>query len=521
MLYYKFQNYEEFKNMFGIIKHGNGVCSRKNKILLAYVKDKRLLHEAVEKNDYTLLHISSMAELKKTVTRRIIISGHSDNSLRYVLELDGDFFYSRNLETDSLKGLCEDGDTKAIRYINHGNGEKVFKMKAGKLYRSIIQETEFGRTLPEQVVTYLCEEFSADWQVYTHSKLPKNKLHVDKDFEKIYSSDWCKGDFSSCMTDKDYYDFYMDSVNASAAYLTDEDDMVIARCIIYNEVKDQDDNKWRLAERQYASDENDILKRALIDALIKGGYIDGYKKVGAGAGDAREFVDLEENSLSDRKFRIECDLDYDDPLSYQDSFKWYDEYDRIADNYGHGAIGLDVTDGSINGEEEEEEYDDFHDYHCQETRVVYYHGQEYYCDVENLEDFTWVDRLEEYHHDSDVLQCPECKADFLKEDKCDSEITDEDYCCEECREKAEETYKKANWYYSDYDEEYYEYAEDIITYQVWNNILCEYEEKNISVESGNRLLAGGELHELNGILYNRIDEETGLPYTYEMNEMTV
>ena len=50
MLYYKFQNYEEFKNMFGIIKHGNGVCSRKNKILLAYVKDKRLLHEAVEKD---------------------------------------------------------------------------------------------------------------------------------------------------------------------------------------------------------------------------------------------------------------------------------------------------------------------------------------------------------------------------------------------------------------------------------------------------------------------------------------
>lgn len=272
MLYYKFQNYEEFKNMFGIIKHGNGVCSRKNKILLAYVKDKRLLHEAVEKNDYTLLHISSMAELKKTVTQRIIISGHSDNSLRYVLELDGDFFYSRNLETDSLKGLCEDGDTKAIRYINHGNGEKVFKMKAGKLYRSIIQETEFGRTLPEQVVTYLCEEFSADWQVYTHSRLPKNTLHVDKDFEKIYSSDWCKGDFSSCMTDKDDYDFYMDSVDASAAYLTDEDDMVIARCIIYNEVKDQDGNKWRLAERQYASGENDILKRALIDALIKGGH---------------------------------------------------------------------------------------------------------------------------------------------------------------------------------------------------------------------------------------------------------
>ncbi len=141
MLYYKFKNYEEFKDMFGIIKHGNGVCSRKNRILLAYIRNKRLLHEAIETNNYTLLHISSMAELKKTITRTIIISGHSDMSLRYVLELDGDFFYSRNFETDELKGLCKDGDTRSIRYINHENGGKVFKMKAGKLYRSLILDT--------------------------------------------------------------------------------------------------------------------------------------------------------------------------------------------------------------------------------------------------------------------------------------------------------------------------------------------------------------------------------------------
>ena len=156
MLYYKFKNYEEFKDMFGIIKHGNGVCSKKNKILLAYIRNKRLLHEAIETNNYTLLHISSMAELKKTITRTIIISGHSDMSLRYVMELDGEFFYSRNFETDELKGLCEDGDTRSIRYINHENGGKVFKMKAGKLYRSLILETEFGRTLPEQILPYLC-----------------------------------------------------------------------------------------------------------------------------------------------------------------------------------------------------------------------------------------------------------------------------------------------------------------------------------------------------------------------------
>lgn len=239
MLYYKFKNYEEFKDMFGIVKHGNGACSRKNKILLAYIKNKRLLHEAIKTKNYTLLHISSMAELKKTITRIIIISGHSDTSLHYVLELDGDFFYSRNFETDDLKGLCEDGDTKSIRYINHENGGKAFKMKAGKLYRSLILETEFRKPLPEQVVTYLCEEFSADWQTYTTGRLLKNKLCVDKNFEKIYSSTCCVGNFHFCMVDRELHYFYADSVDASAAYLTNEEEKVTARYVIYNKVTNQ------------------------------------------------------------------------------------------------------------------------------------------------------------------------------------------------------------------------------------------------------------------------------------------
>ena len=508
MLYYKFKNYEEFKDMFGIVKHGNGVCSRKNRILLAYIRNRRLLHEAIETNNYTLLHISSMAELKKTITRAIIISGHSDMSLRYVLELDGEFFYSRNFETDDMKGLCKDGDTRSIRYINHENGGKTFKMKAGKLYRSLILETEFGKTLPEQVVTYLCEEFSADWQTYTTGRLPKNRLCVDKNFEKIYSSSSCVGDFYSCMVDRKLHYFYTESVDASAAYLTNEKGKVTARCVIYNRVTDQDGKIWRLAERQYASNENDILKRALIDALIKGGYIDGYKKVGAGAGDTRAFVDLEENSLSDRKFRIECDLDWNDTLSYQDSFKWYNQSEGTADNYGSGDIALDITDGSLNGEEE---YDDFHGYHCYETRPVYCHGCEYYCDVENLDEFIWIEKLGEYHHESDVIECLECSGYFLEEDNLYSDITKEYYCCEECRKKAEQAYKQENWHYSDYDEEYYEHTESITIYQVWNNILCEYERKTISVESAQRLLETGELHKLNDMLYDGIDEETGLP----------
>lgn len=35
-----FSNYDEFKNIFGITEHGNGVKSRRNKILLRFLKDR-------------------------------------------------------------------------------------------------------------------------------------------------------------------------------------------------------------------------------------------------------------------------------------------------------------------------------------------------------------------------------------------------------------------------------------------------------------------------------------------------
>lgn len=44
MIYIKsFKNYDEFKNIFAVVEHGNGVKSRKNKILLAWLKDRKFL----------------------------------------------------------------------------------------------------------------------------------------------------------------------------------------------------------------------------------------------------------------------------------------------------------------------------------------------------------------------------------------------------------------------------------------------------------------------------------------------
>lgn len=185
MLYYNFKDYEEFKNLFGMVKHGNNNESRKNKILLAYLKDKTLLHKAVAGNDYSFLHIADMTELENRVTDEILTSGNEDEELPYDLRLMGKTYHSAIYETDEYQGLCEDGDPKCVRYYNHKTG-RIFKMKAGKLYKHLIQETEFGKTLPEQVVTYLCEVFAAKWQSHTLGRLPKHRLYVNQDYERIY-----------------------------------------------------------------------------------------------------------------------------------------------------------------------------------------------------------------------------------------------------------------------------------------------------------------------------------------------
>lgn len=517
MLYYGFQNYEAFNRSFGMVRHSNGTCSRKNKVLLAYIKDKGRLHEAAASNCYDTLRLSDMAGLEAAVENEILKSGDEDGNLPYTLCLMGRIYHSALYETDENEGLCEDGDLKAVRYVNRKNG-KVFKMKAGKLFRSLMLETAFGNSLPEQVLIYFSEKFSAEWQAYAMGKQPTSEVHVNRNFERIYSSDCCEGDFDSCMTDECNYGFYESAVDASAAYVENNEGKVIARCIIYNKVEDQDGKIWRLAERQYATGGNDILKRLLVDRLVEGGYIDGYKKVGAGCGDARAFVSITGESLFDRKFRIRCDLDYEEPLSYQDSFKYYDEYNRIADNYGSGSLSLDITNGYIENDNERC-YDDYHGYHCSETRIVYVHGREYDCDENNLDDFIWIDKVREYHHEDDVSDCGECEEYYVSKDGHYSEITGKDYCCQDCMEKAEKRYKEENWYYSDYDREYFEEEEDITYYLHWNRERDDYEEKSISVTSLNRLLYREEFSQFGDLYFSEVNPATNLPYGYKLVKM--
>lgn len=435
MLYYKFKNYEEFKQTFGLNYHSNGSKSRNNKILLAFIKDRNLLHDAIKTGNYELLHISSMQELKRTTMRKIRLSGKKSNKLTKQLWLNGAIYFSAKFSTDEYNGICEDGDFRAVRYMNHENN-RIFKMKAGKFFRTIATETRFGKKLCEQVLNWLSEEFTADWQTYTMSRLPQNTLYVNDDFERIYSSEYCDGDFGSCMVNRGLHTFYTNSIKAKAAYLENGDGKIISRCTIYTEVRDQDGKIWRLAERQYSSNSNEILKRALVDALIKGRHIDGYKQIGAGCGDSRSFVDINGTSLSDKKFEIDCNLYYGDALSYQDSFKWFDIDTQIATNYGIGDINLATTDGKIYEENDEDNYDSYHEVYTTNNVVrVFYQGDEFTCDEERLDDFVWIEDEDAYFHYDDVTECP-CGKDFVTDEGYYSEELDRYFCCKDCMEKA-------------------------------------------------------------------------------------
>lgn len=524
MLYYNFCGYEGFKSCFGLEKRENGVTVRKNKILLNHLKSPALLKYCREHNDYTLLHIYNMADLQKKVFEAIIKSGEDDEKLSYRVELIGKTYYSSHYQTDESKGVCEDLDKSSVRYINVERN-RVFKMRAGKFMRELILETETGKLLSPSVVNWISGDiFTQQWHTYTHGKSPDMELHINNEFWKIYDSGYCKGDFGSCMVDEDRTSFYHDSVKAKATYITDKTGLIVARAILFTDVTDQDGKKWRLLERQYSSGGDDVLKRLLIDKLIQGDYIDGYKIVGASCHEANAFVDIHGNSLSDKKFEIDCDLELEDTLSYQDSFKWYSYNQNKAYNYenSHYSYNLDTTDlnlyGDTDDEEDDGEWDDYHQYHCSETRLCYQHGREVWVDSENLEDFVWIESKQEYHHENDCVCCNECQTNTLLDDAICSEITEEYYCCKECIEEAEKEFKRKNWYYSEYDDEWYEDLNDITRINIWNESEGIYEEKSIHIGTLDRLIENEDVWEFDCDVFDRVNPSTNLPYGYKLKK---
>ncbi len=518
MLFIKaFRDYDGFLRLFGMESHSNGTKSRKNRILLNHLKTPSLLRWCREHNDYSLLGITDMATLKKLVLSYVRESGKEDPKLSENVTLIGNMYWSAMYRTDELNGLCEDLDKKSVRYVNIERN-RVFKKKAGKFFTSLINETEIGKALSHTVTNWLSEEFCVDWETYTFGQTPEVQLVVDDDFETIYSPEYCK-DFNgcSCMVGKDRHSFYEDAVTAKAASIRDSDGYVLARCIIFTDVMDQDGRTWRLAERQYAKESNEVLKRLLVDLLIKNGYIDGYKKIGAGCSENTAFVSNDGTSLSDHKFSIEMNLATYDVLSYQDSFVYYDIDDNIAYNYesSHYDYTLDTTNCSLNDDDDDDRpYDDYHERYCDDTTLCYVNGVEYYVDSDDMDDFCYIDELQEYHHEDDCKECEHCHSYVLNKDAKYSSITDEYYCCEECLKKAEDEFKKKNWFFCEYDNDWFEDSDKVMIINCWNPEEKRYQEKTIYEDTLDRLFENREIFYFDNTYFDKVDLNTNLPYGY-------
>lgn len=572
MLNSSFKNYDEFKELF-VAKNADGSTRRKNGILLAFYKGKEMrkyLRDVWPEVDAkSIKSVGSLYTLMKQIVRQES-EKYWFNNRAYLVRIMENSYYSDKYQTDGHDGVCIDGDLSAYRYQNMEREGRVFKMKVGKMYRHIIDLTALNSIMPETVKLYVCEELTREWEAYCVARIPKSDelvLHVDDNFEGIYSRSDCGNKyFHSCMQGdgRDNWRFYRDAVEAKAAYLTEgEDGCIVARCIVFTKVTREDTNEViRVAERQYSrpvseTDENadELLQRVLVQKLVEGGYVDAYKKVGAGCGDARAYLDKDGNDLSNVELHITCNLSDGDYLSYQDTFKWYDPESNVAYNYDADDAYCDLAstdsvfyaneDDRGNWSEYNNEYipddeavyvesrDDY--FWDSQTRYAHIDGNEEYCFHEDClyinGEYYYAGRDCDYYGDYGIRSCAYCDEYYLEEDGVYSELTDEWYCCEGCMEEAEKEYKEDNWYYSElldeyyeteeekdeaeqeykerywhyseYDDEYYEYEGDVAE---WLSAFdgADWERQTISYDSIQWLIENGEAVR---------DDETGIYYS--------
>ncbi len=434
MLLYNFDGYEGFKEIFGLQEHGNGVVSRKNRILLSFYKRPGLINWL---NSLNIPIPRSMGELKSTCMS-LIQCDEADCTMR----LKEGFYFSPDYYTDEYNGIVQldhDDPDIRIRYCRRDN-DKVYSMKAGKMFSHLIKSNPFGNMLPDPVCVWLSEEFAADWAGYCINN--QYTLHVDDDFERIYSSSDCDGNFNSCMTDKGFEDFYTHT-DAKAAYITaGEDNLVVARAILFEDVTDHDRGRHlRLLERQYSKGGDLTLQKILVQKLISKGYIDGYKQTGAGCHDTRAFLDCDGNKI-DGTLSIRLDVTEEDPISYQDSFKWYQLGEEIAWNNPSRQWNCDlaITTGSIS---EDMNWDEYHErYTMSDTVDVHVGGSVCSCSVADLDDFREIG--DEWYHYEDICYCDECDEAYIDGEGYYSETLDQCFCCHNCMEQAERRWAENN-----------------------------------------------------------------------------
>lgn len=507
--YLKFvTDFEDFKQKFPKVEHGNGVVSMRNKIAYQWFSNLEVRRYCKANGYNGLIYLFRSNERLAHLVFDIF-----KDTLRYLddtqmLWLNENEYIKSPLYTNKTP-LCDDG-TSVDGYVHYQRIDdvKTYKMRLGKMLEKHWDLTEFGRIIPQSMRIYIAELLVKDLKAYAR-KNSGIKLHVDDDFDGIYNQSRYEdgADFHSCMVGRGYADFYS-HFDANAAYLTNANDKIVARCILWNKVH-CNGKTMRFADRQYADKQDEAMMQTLIDKLKEEGYIDAYKPVGSGCSGCEESVNViqEDGTIYHRymNMRVICDrdvIDYDGDIPYMDTFAWASG-DTLYNTDDDVEYELKNTDGYA---KTHGVYDSWHEEYVSEVKTVYYNGVDYTCDRERLDDFRWIERLEEWHHYEDTIYCENCHEYELREYEFYSDLTEEWYCCEDCLYYAEREYKENNWYQASWDDEYYEDYEYV---QVWET--DHYQEYTMGDTMIEDMLESGELAKIDGEYYMGVSF-LGLPF---------
>lgn len=84
--------------------------------------------------------------------------------------------------------------------------------------------------------------------------------------------------------------------------------------------------------------------------------------------------------------------------------------------------------------------------------------------------------------------------------------------------KAEKEFKRKNWYYSEYDDEWFEKEDDITRIQVWTDAENKYKDTSITAGTLDKLVKDGKAWIFDKEAFDTLNPGTGLPYGYKLNE---
>lgn len=356
------------------------------------------------------------------------------------------------------------------KYITYErNGHKLHR-SAAALYKDALRSI-FADTIPEVVANRAAELFADEWKSYVLSLAGNEfELVIDNDFEKIYSSYNCLGNFGSCMTDSGFEAMYHAFEGAKACYLENRDGNVVARAVIWEYAYDLRGEEYYIyLDRQYSSDGRRDLKELLItkvkELYKKENFL--YKPSDCECTDScRIYTKEGERFINAAWLRVKSSLTADDTVCYMDTFKFLDLssgncYTQTPEGNTANIALLETTNGEI---ELDREWSEYEQEYISRNEAVY---SEWYDDYIWDYHAVWSARLHSYIDKNDTALI-RINGDFYTED--DSNVVYIEYDGEYhlmddegivfCEDTGIYTLNDNAFYYEP-DDSWYEYAENM------------------------------------------------------------